>query len=184
MGPGLSLDDWIPRADAAIRTAHARSADAAPEDLWRAALSIRVRDTGKLGRLVRWRIPGTPADESFGELFTRDPFCPLDQGERHLVSGLCGRIWTVQRDYARLEGPEAFRAWSQRGTVRVLFAHWVTDEAVLHSEARVAPVDRHAAMRTRAIWALLGSFERLIGAEALAAAVRRADGRPAPAVSA
>jgi hypothetical protein len=184
MGPDLKLDDWIPRADAAITTAHARRSDASPEELWRAALAVRVRDTGKLGRLVRWRIPGTPADETFGELFTRDPFCPLERGERHLVSGLCGRIWTVQRDYARLAGPEAFRAWTQRGTARVLFAHWVTDEGVLHSEARVAPVDRQAAMRTRAIWALLGPFERLIGAEALTAAVRRAERRAAPASSA
>jgi hypothetical protein len=179
MGARLSLDDWIPRADAAIRTAHARRADASPEELWRAAVSVRVRDAGKLGRLVRWRIPGTPGDASFRELFTRHPFCPLDEGERHLVSGLCGRIWTVHRDYARLGGPEDFRNWSQPGTARVLFAHWVTDEGVLHSEARVAPVDRHAATRTRAVWALLGPFERLIGAEALAVAVRRADGRPA-----
>jgi hypothetical protein len=179
MGAGLSLDDWVPLEDASVRTCHARRSDAAPEELWEAASSIRIRDAGKLGRLVRWRIPGTPSELTFLELFTRDPFCVLEQGERHLAAGLCGRIWTVQRDYARLEGPEAFRSWSERGTVRVLFAHWVSDDGVLHSEARVAPVDRHAAMRTRAIWALLGPFERLIGAEALAAAVRRADGRAA-----
>lgn len=176
MGPGLSLDDWIPRKAAAIRTSHARHAAADPDALWRAASRVRVGDAGKLGRIVRWRIPGTSPELTFFELFTRDPFCALDEGERHLVAGLCGRIWTVQRDYAHLEGPEAFRAWDERGTARVLFAHWVDEDAVLHSETRVAPVDRAAAVRTRAVWALLGRFERLIGADALAAAARRADG--------
>ena len=47
----------------------------------------------------------------------------LEEGERHLVSGLCGRIWTLARDYPQLEGPEAFRAWEGKGTVRVCFAH-------------------------------------------------------------
>ena len=59
--------------------------------------------------------------------------------------------------------------------VRVLFAHWVTDEAELISEARVAPVDRGAALRLRALWTVIGPWERLIGGEALARAVRLAE---------
>ena len=62
------------------------------------------------------------------------------------MSGLCGRIWTLPRDYPRLDGPDAFRAWDEPGTVRVLFAHWVEPDgdggSAIVSEARVAPVDR------------------------------------------
>jgi hypothetical protein len=60
--------------------------------------------------------------------------------------------------------------------VRVVFAHWVRPEAegaVLVSEARVEPTDRSAAVRLRALWAVIGPFERLVGAEAIAAAIDR-----------
>ena len=63
--------------------------------------------------------------------------------------------------------------------MRVAFAHWVTataDGAELHSEARVQPVDTQARVRLKAIWAVLGPFERLVGAEPLELAVRRAEG--------
>ena len=113
---------------------------------------------------------GSASDQLFGEA-----------GERHLVSGLCGRIWTLQRDYPALSGPDAFRAWDEAGTVRVLFAHWVERDgggrAELISEARVAPVDRRAGIRLRALWTLIGRFEPLVGAEPLELAARRADGR-------
>jgi hypothetical protein len=36
-------------------------------------------------------------------------------------------------------------------------------------------VDRRAGLRLRAVWALVGQFERLIGAEPLPVAVRRAE---------
>lgn len=96
------------------------------------------------------------------------------------MSGLVGRIWTLRRDYPRLDGADAFTSWSQPGTARVLFAHWVEEDgdagAVLVSEARVAPVDRRAALRLRALWTLVGPAERLIGGEALARATARASG--------
>lgn len=171
------LDDWLPRP--AIRTHHRRSAGVDAGELWRAALGLRLQDTLALGRLVRWRIPGTPATQSFGELFRAYPFTVLDEGEHRLVSGLCGRIWTLTRDYPALDGAGAFRDWDEKGTVRVMFAHWTLPrgdgQAELVSEARVEPVDRAAALRLRALWAVVGPFERLVGAEALTAAVRRAE---------
>jgi hypothetical protein len=39
----------------------------------------------------------------------------------------------------------------------------------------VEPVDRSAGLRLRALWALVGRLERLIGGEALRVAVRRAE---------
>ena len=103
----------------------------------------------------------------------------LEEDSQVVLSGLCGRIWTLARDYPRLDGPEDFAEWSEPGTVRVAFAHWVDDlgdgRAELVSEARVEPVDRRAEMRLRALWAVIGRFERLVGAEPLALAARRAE---------
>jgi hypothetical protein len=173
----LELDTWLPSP--AIRTRHRCAAAAPPEAVWSAARALRVDATGPLARIVHWRIPGLPPGVTFQGLFATPPFTVLDEGEDWSVSGLVGRIWTLRRDYPLLEDPAAFAAWSQPGTVRVLFAHWVQPEGdrrcVLHSEARVAPVDRGAALRLRALWTVVGPWERLIGREALARVVRRAE---------
>ena len=175
---GTRLDRWLDRP--AVRTRHARAAAASPDALWQAAQDVRLADTRLLGRVVRWRLPGTPLDATFADVFRAYPFTVLEDGEHHLVSGLCGRIWTLARDYPRLAGPDEFADWHEPGTVRVLFAHWVEADddghTTLVSEARVQPVDRHAALRLRAVWALVGRFERLIGAEPLPVAARRAEG--------
>jgi hypothetical protein len=177
--PALELDHWLP--DPAVRTRHQRRAAAAPDDLWAAARALRLSETRTLGRLVRWRIPGTSPGQTFRGLLAEYPFVLLDEGERWSMSGLCGRIWTLNRDYPRLGGPEAFRAWNEPGTVRVLFAHWVDPDgaggSTIHSEARVAPVDRAAELRLRSLWLVVGVFERLIGAESLALAVAHAERR-------
>jgi hypothetical protein len=170
-----ALDAWLP--EAAVRTHHRRRSPATPERLWAVANGLRLGDTHALGRVVRWRIPGVHGDPTFGELLADYPFCVLDQGEHWSLSGLCGRIWTLQRDYPRLDGPEDFRAWSEPGTVRVLLANWVEPDgngSVIVSEARVAAVDRRAAIRLRSLWMVIGVFERLIGGEALAMAAERA----------
>lgn len=171
------LDEWLPNP--AVRTHHRRASLADAGRLWHAALGVRLSDTRALGRLIRWRIPDTPGDQPFGELFRSYPFTPLEESDGLLVSGLCGRIWTLAPDYPSLADAEAFRGWGEPGTVRVAFAHWVEpappDETVLVSEARVSPVDRGAALRLRTLWAAVGPFERLVGSEALSIAVRRAE---------
>jgi hypothetical protein len=174
----FDLDAWLPQP--AIRTRHRREAAAPPAQVWAAAGALRVDATGPLGRLVRWRIPGLPAGVTFRELFAAPPFTVLAEGEHWSVSGLVGRIWTLRRDYPQLEGPEAFAAWSQPGTARVLFAHWVEagaepGQSVIVSETRVAGIDRGAGLRLRALWTVLGPWERLIGGEALGRAVRMAE---------
>jgi hypothetical protein len=166
------LDDWLP--DPQVRTVHRRRADASDEALWEAASSVRLDEARTLGRLVRWRIPGTPPDRTFRELLATYPFTVLDEGERWSISGLCGRIWTLNRDYPRLQGAEHFRAWDEGGTVKVLFAHWVEGGEMV-SEARVKPVDRRAALRLKAIWLAMGHWERLIGAEPMRLVARRAE---------
>lgn len=173
---------WLP--EPAVRVRHSRRADVDPDALWTAAQGVRLRDTPTLGRLVRWRIPGLAAELSYRELLGAAPFTLLGEGERCSVSGLAGRIWTPARVYGDLPDAAAFASWDQRGTVRVLFAHWVQaapdGRSELVSEARVQPVDRTAALRLRALWAVVGVFERLVGAEPLTVAVRRAErGQPA-----
>src|SRR5688500_16370661 len=90
------LDTWLP--EPVVRTHHRRTADAAPDALWESANELELSETRALGRLIRWRIPGLPARLTYGELFHGYPFTVLDEGERHLVAGLCGRIWTLARD--------------------------------------------------------------------------------------
>jgi hypothetical protein len=168
------LDAWLP--EPVVRTHHRRTVDAEPDALWRAANQLRLRETRTLGRLVRWRIPGLKATLTYGELFRGYPFTVVDEGERHLLAGLCGRIWTLARDYPRLDSPDDFATWDEPGTVRVLFGHWVEeapDGSALVSEARVQPVDGTAGLRLRALWKVIGPFERLVGAEAIARATER-----------
>jgi hypothetical protein len=176
-GLPLDLDAWLPEPQ--VRTRHRRVARADADALWAAAETLRLDDTGALGRLVRWRLPGLPGDITFRGMFAAPPFTVLAEGRDWSVSGLAGKIWTLRRDYPRLDDAEAFRDWSARGTVRVLFAHWTEPledgRSALFSEARVAPVDRAAALRLRALWAVVGPWERLIGGEALAPAVRLAE---------
>jgi hypothetical protein len=171
------LDAWLDSP--LVTTVHRRSAAAPAEALWRRATEVRLDETRSLGRLVRWRIPGLEAGMTYHELFRAYPFCVLEEDERLLITGLCGRIWTLARDYPRLRSASDFADWDEPGTVRVAFAHWVTEDgdgrAELVSEARVEPVDGRAALRLRALWTVIGRFERLVGAEPLALAARRAE---------
>lgn len=169
------LDEWLP--DPQIRTFHSRGAAVAPLELWHAAETIRVGDTPRLGRVLRWRIPGTPSDLPYRDVFRRYPFTVLAEGDGSMVSGLCGRPWSLRRDYPELAGAKEFCAWDAAGTVRIVFGHWVLEHgagAELVSESRVEPVDPSARWRMRALWSAMGRFEGLIGPEALDAAVKAA----------
>ena len=135
-------------------------------------------DTQLLGRLVRWRIPGTPADITFDAMFRRAPFTVLDDGEAYLISGVVGRIWTLRRDYPQLDGPEAFRAYHAKGTVRVLFASWAQESdgrGELCSEVRVEAFGRQGQLGLATVRPLVRGFHQLIGSDGIGAAVRRAE---------
>jgi hypothetical protein len=179
MGPiTVSLDTWMPDPTVCVR--HRRVSSASRERLWEAARAVRLTDTRTLGRLVRWRIPGTPADISFDELFRQPPFIVLDERlENALVAGLVGRIWTLRRDYPQLSDPEEFRSWSAPGTARVVFANW-TEEAgdsrtALVSETRVQAIGIQGRVGVGAVRPLVRGFQHLIGSDGIEAAVRRAE---------
>jgi hypothetical protein len=173
------LDAWL--AEPALRVSHERASHVSPDELWAAASEVALADTGLLGRLVRWRIPGLDRDAPFAALFREPPFLVLDQGEHALVSGLVGRIWTLRRDYPRLGGPEEFRDWSRGGTARVVFANWVSSVpgggSELHAEARVQAFGAQGRLGLTAIRPLVRRFQGLVGSEGLRAAVRRAEDR-------
>jgi hypothetical protein len=170
------LDRWLP--DPALRVFHRRESDADPEALWAAARGVRVREVGRLGRLIRWRIPGTQPEMRFDELFREPPFIVLESDDAGaLVSGLVGRIWTLRRDYPLLSGPDEFRAWSTRGTTRVVFGNWVEvsdGRSWLVSEARVEAFGVQGRLGVRAVRPLVRAFHGLIGSEGLEAAVLKA----------
>ena len=171
------LDEWLPRPS--TRVAHQRDSAAGPAALWRASQSVRLCDAPGLGRLVRWRIPGLPADLPFDSMFRAEPFVVLRDEAEGLLSGLVGRLWTLRRDYPRLSHPDEFRAWSRSGTARVLFANWVTPRpdggATLHSETRVEAFGVQGRIGFSTLRPLVQAFQHLIGSDGIAEAVRRAE---------
>jgi hypothetical protein len=172
------LDSWVD--DPAVRVCHRREAAVTAAELWAAARTVRIADTRVLGRLLRWRIPGTPASIPYDELFRQPPFAVLHEDEGMLVSGLVGRIWTLRRDYPTIAGPDEFRSWSAPGTACVVFANWVepagSNRAALLSETRVRATDRDGRVGLTAVRPLITAFNSLIGREALDLAVTRAEG--------
>jgi hypothetical protein len=170
------LDLWLPKP--ALRVAHRRESPASAEALWRAARETRLSDTAMLGRLIRWRIPGLARDESFDDLFREPPFTVLKEGEHVLVSGLVGRIWTLRRDYPQLSSAQEFADWSQGGTARVVMANWVECDGgrcALASEVRVEALGTQGRLGVAAVRPMVRGFQSLIGSDAIAAAVRRAE---------
>jgi hypothetical protein len=172
------LDAWLPNPS--ISVSHRRESSASADQLWAAAQTVRLRDARRLGRLVRWRIPGLSADLAFDELFRTPPFIVLDeQPGRMLVSGLVGRIWTLRRDYPELKDPEEFRAWHTSGTARVVFANWVetweNGRATIHAEARVEAIGAQGRVGVAAVRPLVRAFGSLISSDGIDLAVRRAE---------
>jgi hypothetical protein len=177
-GARPDLDRWL--SAPALRTSHRRETHVGADVLWRAAATVRLRDCRLLGRLVAVRVPVSDPTMTFETLFRTPPFVSLDEEPTWALSGLCGRIWTVRGELGELSGPQAFLDWQEPATVRVLFAHWVESRgagAALHSEVRIAPVDRRAAFYLRALEPFIAAFQGLVGVEPLSAAVRRAEQR-------
>jgi hypothetical protein len=171
----VDLDRWL--KEPVLRTSHRRESPTSDDELWGAAATVRLCDCRVLGRLIRARIPGLRADLTFGELFRSDPFNLLEEGPNYTLSGLCGRIWTVRRDFELLSRPAEFLTWRVPGTVRVLFASWAeptVDGSALVSEVRIAAVDRRAALRVRALKPFISAFQGLVAAEPLRIASQRA----------
>ncbi len=179
MSAAPDLDKWLP--DPALRVSHRRESPVSAEDLWQAAREVRVSDTARLGRLVRWRIPGLTRDLGYDDLFRQPPFIVLEEGEHALVSGLVGRIWTLRRDYPKLGSPQEFADWSKGGTARVVIANWAVERpdggSALAAEARVEAVGAQGRLGVAAVRPVVRAFQGLVGSDGINAAVRRAEQR-------
>jgi hypothetical protein len=172
------LDHWL--AKPSMRVAYRREGATTPERLWEASREVKLTDTRRLGRLVRWRIPGLPPDLKFDEMFRAPPFIVLaeDDHGHALISGLVGRIWTLRRDYPCLTEPDEFREWSTAGTAKVVFANWIEQgPTAVCAEVRVAAVGAQGRLGIAAVRPLVSAFGSLIGSDGLEAAVRRAEQR-------
>ena len=133
---------------------------------------MRLSDTRTLERLVRWRIPDVPPTQTFDELFRTYPFTLLDAGDTWSLSGpvrahLDARPATTRGSPGRRRSATGTSAapsgcCSPTGPSRAR-----TGARELVSEARVDPVDAAARLRLRALWTVIGPFERLVGAEPL-----------------
>ena len=177
MSAAPDLDKWL--AKPALRVVHRRESSVSAARLWEAAREVRLSDTAMLGRLVRWRIPGLARDLRYDGLFRQPPFMVLEEGEHALVSGLVGRIWTLRRDYPRLDSPDEFSQWSRGGTARVVIASWAMPRdgggSVLTAEARVEAVGAQGRLGVAAVRPIVRAFQQLVGSEGINAAVRRAE---------
>jgi hypothetical protein len=117
---------------------------------------------------------------SFDEMFRNPPFIALAAGERMLISGLVGRIWTLRRDYPQLHDPDEFREWAAAGSAQVMFANWVEPagaQTALQSETRVRAIGPQGRLGVGAVRPLVSAFAHLIGSDAIEAAVRAAERR-------
>lgn len=172
------LDAWLP--DASLSVFHVRRSAAPAEALWHAAREVDLDETRLLGRLVRWRIPGVPADATFEGLFRSAPFAVLEETALSLLSGIVGRIWTLRRDYPQIADPDEFRTWRHSGTARVLFANWAApseggDGSRLCSETRVQAFGMQGRLGLASVRPLIRGFHHLVATDAMAVALRRAE---------
>lgn len=171
-------EDWLPKTHARLH--HARRSTAHADDLWEAAQDVRLTDTPRLLRLVRWRLGrnAPPPETTFRDFFRSGVFTLLEEGERHSVSGVAGRIWSPTGDYARFETGPDYMEYDHRGTAKVVItisARELPSGSEIVSDAGIWLRDRRAQIVFRPFWAVVSPFSRFVGTEGLAAAVRRAE---------
>jgi hypothetical protein len=182
--PPSPLDRWLPEFHA--RTLHTQRVPVAPDRLWHAAQTVRVRDTRTLRPIIALRFgPYAPsADTTFRELFRRPPFTVLEESTHSSVSGLAGRLWALGDTFAMLESPDEYAAFAKPGTAKVAVLNQVRPRgrggSELVSETRVWCTDRSARVRFASLWAVVGPFSRFIPLDLLSAAARQARSAPPP----
>jgi hypothetical protein len=174
------VQDWLPGCHARLH--HERASRAAPDDLWQAALAVRLRDAPRLHRLIRWRLGkhAPPPDTTFEEFFRTGIFMLLEEGERLSISGVAGKIWAPSGDYAQFETAGDYREYRVRGTAKVVLKTEVREHergSQIVNEARIWCADRRTQMIFRPFWAIVKPFARFIYHEGFGVAVKRAEGR-------
>jgi hypothetical protein len=140
-----------------------------------------VRDTRTLRPIIAWRLGrhAPAADTPLRAVLASHPFHLLAEEGMVSVSGMGGKLWALGDTFVRFDGPAAFRSWEEPGYCKVAVRHEVRARegggAEIESEVRIWCTDRHALLRFRPYWAVIGPFSRFIGSELLSAATRRAE---------
>ena len=189
------LDDLLPVYD--VHEVHETLVPAPPLRTYAAVEAVTPRDV-RLARplMALRRLPalltggggsGGPRPGAMGilESFERGGFVRLaEEPGREVVLGAVGRFWRINPEVVRIDGPEAFHAFSEPGYARVAFNLLVTPDgragARLRTETRVAGTDVHGSRMFRRYWLLIRGGSGLIRHSWLRAIRRRASGeRPA-----
>jgi hypothetical protein len=139
-----------------------------------------VRETRTLRPIIGWRMGryAPAADADLHAVLRTHPFVLLAEDGMVSVSGLAGKLWALGDTFVRFDGPAPFRAWYEPGYCKVAVRHEVLPDgsgSEIHSQVRIWCTSRHAQLRFRPYWAVIGPFSRFIGSELLAAATRRAE---------
>ncbi len=174
----LELDAWLPDPGRPGR------APARERRVARAAVGgrarVRLSDTRVLGRLVRWRIPGLPADSRSTRCSAQQPFMALIEIATGRScrgwSGGSGRSGATTRARRRRGVSGLVDARDRQGAVRELGR---AGGRGARRAARQRCACRRSALQGRigltSVRPLIRGFQGLVGSEALAAAVRRAE---------
>ena len=175
-----TVRDWLP--DSHAHLSYRRQSTVPPDVLWEAATQVRLADAPRLSRLVHWRLGShAPAtDMTFQDFFRTGIFIQLEEGEHYSVSGVAGRIWTPSGQYERFATAADYKEYEESGTAKVVFLTWVREHpkgSEIANEAHILVYGRRARVIFWPFWQVVHPFGRLIGAEGLALAVKRAEGR-------
>jgi hypothetical protein len=174
------VQDWLPGCHARLHLA--RASHAAPDELWDAALNVRLRDAPRLNRVIRWRLGkhAPSPDMKFEEFFRTGIFMLLEEGERLSISGVAGKIWAPSGDYAQFETAGDYRQYRERGTAKVVLKNEVREHergSEIVSEARIWCADRRTQLIFRPFWTVVRPLARFVHSEGFGVAVKRAEGR-------
>lgn len=153
-----------------------------PEELWDAATAIRLRDTPRLCRLVRWRLGShaPPVDTTFQDFFRTGVFMQLEEGDHYSISGTAGKIWSPSGQYEQFATAADYKEYAEGGTAKVVLLNGVREHprgSEIWNEARIWVGGRRTRLAFWPFWHVVHPFARLIGQEGLTLAVRRAEGR-------
>ena len=189
------LDEMLPRYD--VHEVHRKLVPAPPARTYAAAAGVTGREVRLAAPLMavrgipgRLRSRGGPRRRDAAlpllEAFQRGGFIQLGEDPgRELVLGAVGRFWQLSPETVALDGPQAFRDFSEPGYARVAFNLLVTPDgrhgSCVRTETRVAGTDPQGSRMFRRYWVVIRGGSGLIRHSWLAAIRRRASG-DAPAL--
>jgi hypothetical protein len=180
------LDAALPRFD--FHEVHERHVAAPPDAVWAAALEVKPLEVRTLAPLMALRLaPGLIArrsdyaigrEDTLLELFVKNGFAVLGEGERELALGAIGPFWQpFGYSFVRFGTLEEFATFSEPGLAKAgvdLRVRADGDGALVSTETRVDCTDTGARRAFGLYWRLIQPGSALIRHSWLNAVRRRA----------